>query len=126
MAATLVNCGAMRASQGVSSAMVFFNDLIEKETSLPGCDFGKVQGTGIGLSFFSHSISGGGSPGIFNGNHVVTRHSKGLVMPCVAAACALETGVSIYDIGKTARLVGDVFSVVDELREPIREIAGEI
>ncbi len=44
LAATLVNCGSQRAPQSVSAVLLYTNDLIEKETSLPGCDFGKVQG----------------------------------------------------------------------------------
>ncbi|MBU3966232.1 MAG: coenzyme-B sulfoethylthiotransferase subunit beta [Euryarchaeota archaeon] len=126
MIATLVNCGAQRAPQSVSAVLLYFNDLIEKETSLPGCDFGKVQGAAVGFSFFSHSIYGGGGPGVFNGNHVVTRHSKGLAVPCVAAAVALDAGVQIYSPAKTSGLVGDVFSSVDEFREPIKAIAGAV
>jgi len=126
LAATLVNCGAMRAPQSVSAVLLYFNDLIEKETSLPGCDFGKVQGAAVGFSFFSHSIYGGGGPGVFNGNHVVTRHSKGLAVPCVAAAVALDAGVQIYSPEKTSGLVGDVFSSVDEFREPIKAVAGAV
>ncbi len=126
MVATLVNCGAMRAPQSVSSVLLYFNDLIEKETALPGCDFGKVEGVAVGFSFFSHSIYGGGGPGVFNGNHVVTRHSKGLGVPCVAAAVALDAGVQIYSPAKTSQLVGDVFSSVDEFREPIKAIAGAV
>jgi len=123
LAATMVNCGAMRAPQSVSAVLLYFNDLIEKETSLPGCDFGKVQGTAVGFSFFSHSIYGGGGPGVFNGNHVTTRHSKGLAVPCVAAAVALDAGVQIYGPAKTSGLVGDVFSAVDEFREPLKAVA---
>jgi methyl-coenzyme M reductase beta subunit len=126
LAATLVNCGAQRAPQSVSSVLLYVNDLIEKETSLPGCDYGKVQGAAVGFSFFSHSIYGGGGPGVFNGNHVVTRHSKGLAVPCVAAAVALDAGVQIYSPEKTSKLVGDVFSSVDEFREPIKAIAGAV
>lgn len=126
MVATLVNCGAMRAPQSVSAVLLYFNDLIEKETSLPGCDFGKVEGAAVGFSFFSHSIYGGGGPGVFNGNHVVTRHSKGLAVPCVAAAVALDAGVQIYSPAKTSGLVGDVFSSVDEFREPIKAVAGAV
>jgi methyl-coenzyme M reductase beta subunit len=126
MVATLVNCGAMRAPQSVSAVLLYFNDLIEKETSLPGCDFGKVQGVAVGFSFFSHSIYGGGGPGTFNGNHITTRHSKGLGVPCVAAAVALDAGVQIYSPAKTSQLVGDVFSSVDEFREPIKAIAGAV
>lgn len=126
MVATMINCGAMRAPQSVSAVLLYFNDLIEKETSLPGCDFGKVQGTAVGFSFFSHSIYGGGGPGTFNGNHVTTRHSKGLAVPCVAAAVALDAGVQIYSPTKTSGLVGDVFSAVDEFREPINAIAEAV
>jgi len=126
MIATLVNCGAMRAPQSVSAVLLYFNDIIEKETSLPGCDFGKVQGVAVGFSFFSHSIYGGGGPGTFNGNHVTTRHSKGLGVPCVAAAVALDAGVQIYSPAKTSQLVGDVFSSVDEFREPIAAIAEAV
>lgn len=126
LVATLINCGAMRAPQSVSAVLLYFNDLIEKETSLPGCDFGKVQGAAVGFSFFSHSIYGGGGPGVFNGNHVVTRHSKGLAVPCVAAAVALDAGVQIYSPEKTSGLVGDVFSSVDEFREPIKAVAGAV
>lgn len=126
MVATLINCGAMRAPQSVSAVLLYFNDIIEKETSLPGCDFGKVEGVAVGFSFFSHSIYGGGGPGTFNGNHVTTRHSKGLGVPCVAAAVALDAGVQIYSPAKTSQLVGDVFSSVDEFREPIKAIADAV
>ncbi|MBU4453743.1 MAG: coenzyme-B sulfoethylthiotransferase subunit beta [Euryarchaeota archaeon] len=126
LAATLVNCGSQRCPQSVSAVLLYANDLIEKETSLPGCDFGKVQGAAVGFSFFSHSIYGGGGPGVFNGNHVVTRHSKGLAVPCVAAAVALDAGVQIYSPAKTSGLVGDVFSSVDEFREPIKAVAGAV
>ena len=126
MVATLINCGAMRAPQSVSAVLLYFNDIIEKETSLPGCDFGKVEGVAVGFSFFSHSIYGGGGPGTFNGNHVTTRHSKGLGVPCVAAAVALDAGVQIYSPAKTSQLVGDVFSSVDEFREPIKAIAEAV
>jgi methyl-coenzyme M reductase beta subunit len=126
MIATMVNCGAMRAPQSVSSVLMYFNDLIEKETSLPGGDFGKIQGVAVGFSFFSHSIYGGGGPGTFNGNHVTTRHSKGLGVPCVAAAVALDAGVQIYGPAKTSQLVGDVFSAVEEFREPIKAIAEAV
>lgn len=126
LAATMVNCGAMRSPQSVSAVCVYYPDIIEKETGLPGPDFGKVQGTGVGFSFFSHSIYGGGGPGVFNGNHVTTRHSKGLAVPCVAAAIALDAGVQIYGPEKTSGLVGDVFGAVDEFREPIKFVAEAV
>jgi methyl-coenzyme M reductase beta subunit len=123
MAATMVNCGAMRAAQAVSSTLLYFNDLIERETGLPGVDFGKVQGTAVGFSFFSHSIYGGGGPGIFNGNHVVTRHSKGFAVPCVSAACALDAGTQMFSVESTSKLIGEVFGEIPEFKDPLAYVA---
>lgn len=126
LAATLVNCGAGRAAQNVSSTLLYFNDILEKETGLPGCDYGKVQGTAVGFSFFSHSIYGGGGPGVFNGNHVVTRHSRGFAIPCVCAAVALDAGTQMFTIESTSGLIGDVFGSIGEFREPIKAVAGAL
>jgi len=126
LAATMVNCGAGRAAQNVSSTILYFNDILEKETGLPGCDMGRAQGTAVGFSFFSHSIYGGGGPGIFNGNHVVTRHSRGFAIPCVCAAVSLDAGTQMFTIEKTSSLVGNVFGSIEEFREPIKAIAGAL
>lgn len=126
LAATLVNCGAGRAAQNVSSTLLYFNDILEKETGLPGCDYGKVEGVAVGFSFFSHSIYGGGGPGVFNGNHVVTRHSRGFAIPCVCAAVALDAGTQMFTIESTSGLIGDVFGGIKEFREPIKAVAGAL
>ncbi|MCK4928348.1 MAG: coenzyme-B sulfoethylthiotransferase subunit beta [Methanosarcinales archaeon] len=126
LAANLVNCGAGRSPQHTSSTLLYFNDLVEKETGLPGCDWGKVQGTAVGFSFFSHSIYGGGGPGVFNGNHVVTRHSRGFAIPCVAASVSLDAGVQMFTPEMTSGLVGEVFGSVEEFREPIKAVAGAL
>ncbi|MEL7663376.1 MAG: coenzyme-B sulfoethylthiotransferase subunit beta [Methanosarcina mazei] len=126
LASTLVNCGAGRAAQNVSSTLLYFNDILEKETGLPGCDYGKVQGTAVGFSFFSHSIYGGGGPGVFNGNHVVTRHSRGFAIPCVCAAVALDAGTQMFTIESTSGLIGDVFGSIEEFRQPIKAVAGAL
>ncbi len=126
LAANLVNCGAGRSPQHTSSTLLYFNDMIEKETGLPGCDWGKVQGTAVGFSFFSHSIYGGGGPGVFNGNHVVTRHSRGFAIPCVAASVSLDAGVQMFTPEMTSGLVGEVYGSVEEFREPIKAIAGAL
>lgn len=122
LASTLVNCGAGRSPQHVSSTLLYFNDLIEKETGLPGCDYGKVQGVAVGFSFFSHSIYGGGGPGVFNGNHVVTRHARGFAIPCVAAAVSLDSGTQMFTPEMTSGLVGDVYGSVPEFSDPLNHI----
>lgn len=129
IAATMVNQGAARAAQGVSSTILYYNDIIEFETGLPSVDFGRAEGVAVGFSFFSHSIYGGGGPGIFNGNHVVTRHSKGFAIPPVAAAMALDAGTQLFSPESTSGLIKEVFSQVDEFREPLKyvnEAAAEI
>lgn len=126
LAATMVNCGASRAAQDVAATMLYFNDILEKETGLPGCDYGKLQGASVGFSFFSHSIYGGGGPGIFNGNHVVTRHSRGFAIPCVAAAVSLDAGTQMFTIESTSAIIGDVFGTIEEFREPIKAVAGAL
>jgi methyl-coenzyme M reductase beta subunit len=120
LAGTLVTCGAARSMQHTPSVFIYFNDLIERETGLPGVDFGRVAGTGVEMSFFSHSIYGGGNPAVFHGNHIVTRHSKGFTIPCVAAAVALDAGTTIYTPEKISGVVGEVLSEIPELREPLR------
>jgi methyl-coenzyme M reductase beta subunit len=123
LAATIVNCGAARGAQAVSSTLLYANDLLEHETGLPGCDFGKVMGTAVGFSFFSHSIYGGGGPGVFNGNHIVTRHSKGFAIPCVAAAVSIDAGTQMFSVEATSKLIGIVYGEIPEFKDPITAVA---
>ncbi|MCP1714181.1 methyl-coenzyme M reductase beta subunit [Methanocalculus alkaliphilus] len=126
LAATMVNCGAGRFAQAVSSTLLYFNDLLEHETGLPGCDFGRVMGVAVGFSFFSHSIYGGGGPGIFNGNHVVTRHAAGVGIPCIVAACALDAGTQMFSPESTSKIYGDTFGQIEEFAKPINAIAKAV
>ena len=123
VAATMVNVGAARAAQGVPSTLLYFNDNIEFATGLPSIDYGRAEGVAVGFSFFSHSIYGGGGPGLFNGNHVVTRHSKGFCIPCVAAAMSLDAGTQLFSPEATSGLIKEVYSQIDEFREPINAVA---
>jgi methyl-coenzyme M reductase beta subunit len=123
MAATMVNCGAGRFAQAVSSTLLYFNDLLEHETGLPSCDYGRVMGTAVGFSFFSHSIYGGGGPGVFNGNHVVTRHAAGFAIPCVCVACALDGGTQMFGPEQTAKVYQDTFGQIEEFARPLQAIA---
>ncbi|HZD42803.1 MAG TPA: coenzyme-B sulfoethylthiotransferase subunit beta, partial [Methanomicrobiales archaeon] len=120
MAATMVNCGAGRFAQAVSSTLLYFNDLLEHETGLPACDWGRVMGTAVGFSFFSHSIYGGGGPGVFNGNHVVTRHAAGFAIPCVCVACALDAGTQMFGPEQTSKVYQDTFGQVTEFAKPLQ------
>jgi methyl-coenzyme M reductase beta subunit len=124
MAATIVNCGAGRFAQAVSSTLLYFNDLLEHETGLPSTDYGRVMGTAVGFSFFSHSIYGGGGPGIFNGNHVVTRHAAGVAIPCVVAAMALDAGTQMFSPESTSKLFAETYGKVDVFNKPIQQIAN--
>jgi len=121
-AATMLNIGAARAAQGVPSSILYFNDSLEFATGLPSVDFGRAEGVAVGFSFFSHSIYGGGGPGLFNGNHVVTRHSKGFCIPCVVAAMCLDAGTQLFSPEATSGLIKEVFSSVDEFREPLKYV----
>ena len=123
LAATMVNCGAGRFAQAVSATLLYFNDLLEHETGLPGCDYGRTMGVAVGFSFFSHSIYGGGGPGVFNGNHVVTRHAAGVGIPCIVAACALDAGTQMFSPEGTSKVYQDTFGQLDEFKKPIQAIA---
>lgn len=125
LAAVMVNVGAARASQGVPSTCLYYNDLLEHETGLPGVDFGRAMGTCVGMSFFSHSIYGGGGPGLFHGNHIVTRHSKGFLIPAVAAGCALDAGTQMFSPEMTSSLIKDVFGGIREFNSPIQVVGEE-
>lgn len=124
LAASIVNCGAGRFVQAVSSTLLYFNDLIEHETGLPCSDFGRSMGTGVGFSFFSHSIYGGGGPGIFNGNHVVTRHAAGVAIPCVVAAAAMDGGTQMFAPEGTSKIMGETYGTMDLFNKPIHQIAA--
>jgi len=123
LAATMVNCGAGRFAQAVSSTLLYFNDLLEHETGLPGCDFGRTMGVAVGFSFFSHSIYGGGGPGVFNGNHVVTRHAAGVGLPCIVAACSLDAGTQMFGPEATSKIYMDTFGQLDEFKKPMQTVA---
>jgi methyl-coenzyme M reductase beta subunit len=126
LAATMVNCGAGRFAQAVSATLLYFNDLLEHETGLPGSDFGRTMGVAVGFSFFSHSIYGGGGPGGFNGNHVVTRHAAGVGLPCIVAACALDAGTQMFGPEATSKVYQDTFGQIEAFKKPMQTIAKGI
>lgn len=125
VAAVMVNVGAARAAQGTPSTILYYNDLLEHETGLPGVDYGRSMGVCVGMSFFSHSIYGGGGPGLFHGNHVVTRHSKGVLIPAVTAGNCLDGGTQTFSAEATSGLFKEVFGDMDEFRHPMQTVAVE-
>ena len=125
VAAVMVNVGAARAAQGVPATILYYNDILEHETGLPSADYGRSMGVCVGMSFFSHSIYGGGGPGLFHGNHVVTRHSKGVLIPAVTAANCLDGGTQTFSAEATSGLFKEVFGGVEEFRTPMQFVGKE-
>ncbi|WP_296865876.1 methyl-coenzyme M reductase subunit beta [uncultured Methanobrevibacter sp.] len=103
VAATMVNVGAARAAQGIPSTLLYFNDNLEFATGLPGLDYGRAEGVAVGFSFFSHSIYGGGGPGLF--------------------AMSLDAGTQLFSPEATSGLIKEVYSQIDEFREPLEAVA---
>ena len=125
VAAVMVNVGAARAAQGVPATILYYNDILEHETGLPSADYGRSMGVCVGMSFFSHSIYGGGGPGLFHGNHVVTKHSKGVLIPAVTAANCLDGGTQTFSAEATSGLFREVFGGVEEFRTPMQFVGKE-
>ena len=125
VAAVMVNVGAARAAQGVPSTVLYYNDLLDHESALPGVDYGRAEGVGVGMSFFSHSIYGGGGPGLFHGNHVVTRHAKGTLIPAVTAGNCLDGGTQTFSAEATSGLFKDVFGGMPEFNTPMQFVGAE-
>lgn len=124
-AAVMVNVGAARAAQGVPATVLYYNELLEHETGLPGVDYGRAEGVGVGMSFFSHSIYGGGGPGLFHGNHVVTRHAKGTLIPSVTAANCLDGGTQTFSAEATSGVFKEVFGDMKQFHSPIQFVGAE-
>ncbi len=125
VAAVMVNVGAARAAQGVPSTVLYYNDLLEHESGLPGVDYGRAEGVGVGMSFFSHSIYGGGGPGLFHGNHVVTRHAKGTLIPAVTAGNCLDGGTQFFSAERTSGVFEKIFGGMEEFNTPLQFVGAE-
>ena len=76
-----------------------------------------AQGIPSTLLYFNDNIE------FATGNHVVTRHSKGFCIPCVAAAMSLDAGTQLFSPEATSGLIKEVYSQVDEFREPLKYVA---
>jgi hypothetical protein len=96
-----VDSGASRAPQSVSAVSMYFNDLIERETGLPRCDFGKVQKTATGFSFFSHSINGSDRPWIFDITNVMNGYPRGYSSVVAATHADRKDAFSVNPLVKS-------------------------
>ncbi|MDY6965427.1 MAG: methyl-coenzyme M reductase subunit beta [Halobacteriota archaeon] len=125
LAATIINCGAMRAAQAVPASIVAFNDLIKLNVGLPDLDFGRALGTSIGISFYTHSIYGGAGPGAFSPSNSLLRHCRGFIAPCMVAAMCLDAGTQLFSPDMTST---DYITIRDmlpeELKEPIKHVTS--
>ena len=85
-----------------------------------------AMGTSVGMSFFSHSIYGGGGPGLFHGNHVVTKHSKGIRH--TRHRCWMRARCWYPEVlagGNILDLVKDVFGDIPEFKRPLKAVGKE-
>lgn len=124
LAAVCVNIGASRAAQGVSAALSLFSDLLSFASGgLPDPDAGRLMGTALGFSFYTHSIYGGAGPGAFTMDHVITRHTSGFMTPCVAAAMCLDAGTQIFAPKMTSGNYLKLRKVIPLFSEPHRKAA---
>jgi methyl-coenzyme M reductase beta subunit len=123
LAATMVNCGAGRFAQAVSSTLLYFNDLLEHETGLPGCDYGRVMGVCGRVLVLQPLDLRWRQPGVFNGNHVVTRHAAGFGNPVRLVACALDAGTQMFTPEQHRKDLRGHLRPAPEFKTPIQTIA---
>ncbi|MHA1799460.1 MAG: coenzyme-B sulfoethylthiotransferase subunit beta, partial [Candidatus Helarchaeota archaeon] len=123
LAASMVNCGASRAAQSVSSVFAGFSDLLTFESGgLPDPDCGRVMGAGLGLNLYTHSILGEeGDIGSYAMDSEFLRHSS-FMSPCIAAAICLDSGTQL----KRPETTSEVFIRLREMEplfnDPIKQI----
>ncbi|MDY6864563.1 MAG: methyl-coenzyme M reductase subunit beta [Halobacteriota archaeon] len=123
MAAAIINAGISRGVQGTPSAMLFYNDLIVLRTGLPSVDFGRAHGTSNNTEWLTHSIYGGGGPGLFKGEYLALKGSKGFVFPCICAAMCLDAGTQIFSPEMTSENRFGLREIMPELKNPLQDIA---
>jgi len=123
MAAAIQNAGVSRAVQGVPSAMLFYNDLLILRTGLPSVDFGRAHGASNNTEWLTHSIYGGGGPGVFKGEYLALKGSKGFVFPCICASMCLDAGTQTFSPKMTSEFLFKLRDKMPELERPVEKIA---
>ncbi len=124
LAAVIVNVGASRAAQSVSTVLGYFGDLLLMETGgLPDPDAGRVEGTGQGFAFYTHSIYGGAGPGAYTLDHVIPRHGSGFVGPCIVAGMCLDSGTQLFSPEMTSASYFKIREKLPLLHDPLKKVA---
>ncbi|VUT27159.1 MAG: Methyl-coenzyme M reductase II subunit beta [Candidatus Methanolliviera sp. GoM_asphalt] len=123
IAGAIVNCGASRAGQSVSAIMAYMDDEFIYETGgLPDPDGGRMQGTGIGFAFYTHSIYGGAGPGAYTMDHVILRGSGFIQAPTVAGMC-LDSGTQLFSPEMTSSAFFKIRDMFPLLQDPLKKVA---
>lgn len=124
LAAVVVNVGASRAAQSVSTVTGYFGDLLIFETGgLPDPDAGRVEGTGQGFAFYTHSIYGGAGPGAYTLDHVIPRHGSGFIGPCIVAGMCLDSGTQLFSPEMTSANYFKIREKLPLIHEPLKKVA---
>jgi len=125
----ILNCGAMRAGQAASAIIAYIHDLFMYETGgLPDADAGRLQGTGIGFAFYTHSIYGGAGPGAYTFDHVILRGS-GFIQPLIVAGMCLDSGTQLFSPEMTSGAffkIRERFPIFQDVLQKVGESADEI
>ncbi|MHA1145339.1 MAG: coenzyme-B sulfoethylthiotransferase subunit beta [Candidatus Helarchaeota archaeon] len=124
LAATIVNTGASRAAQSVTSVFSGFSDLLSIEAGgLPDPDAGRVQGAGLGLALYTHSLLGDeGDIGSYSMDSEFLRHSA-FMAPCIAAAISLDSGTTYKKPTNTSSVFFRLREVEPLFKEPMKKVA---
>jgi methyl-coenzyme M reductase beta subunit len=125
LAACIVNVGASRAAQSVSSVFSAFSDLVMFESGgLPDPDCGRVMGVGLGLTKYTHDEGGTEGIGAFTLDHDLIRHGSGFITPCLAAAMCLDSGTQIFRPEITSGIFFRVKQALPLFTDPLKKIVA--
>lgn len=123
LAACIVNVGASRAAQSVSSVFSGFSDLCMFESGgLPDPDCGRIMGVGLGLTKHAHNEDGIEGIGALALDDNLIRHSSGFISPCLAAAMCLDSGTQLARTEITSAIFFRIKEVIPLFSEPLEKI----
>jgi methyl-coenzyme M reductase beta subunit len=120
LAACIVNVGASRAAQCVSSALIGFSDLLNFESGFtPDC--GRVLGSALGLNMYAHTELGTGDICTLNMDDANLRYS-GFITPCIAAALCLDSGTQLKKPDVSSSIYFRLKEKVSLFDEPLKKV----